>query len=154
MIVVDANVLSFYLIEGERTAEAHALRDADPEWLVPVFWSVEFQSILRKYVRFKGMLLEDALNLLDRAQAMFSANEAVPSPDVVLRDALRWGITVYDAQYVSLARQHGVRCVTEDGPLRKKCHEVAMSLAEFLEQPPAGGMVRESRPGYRVRRKK
>jgi predicted nucleic acid-binding protein len=71
MIVVDANVLSFYMIQGDRTAEAHALKEADPEWLVPAFWSVEFLSILRKYVRFGGMPLEVALNLLDQAQAMF-----------------------------------------------------------------------------------
>ena len=31
MIVVDANVLALYLIQGDRTAEAHALRLINPE---------------------------------------------------------------------------------------------------------------------------
>jgi predicted nucleic acid-binding protein len=153
MIVVDANVLSFYVIEGERTAEAHALREADAEWLVPAFWSVEFLSILRKYVRFKGMPLEAALNLLDHAQAMFSPNEVITPPDIALRDALRLGITVYDAQYVSLARQYGVRCVTEDGPVQKRCPEVAISLDKFLGGLRSGGVVREPRATYRTRRR-
>jgi len=29
MIVVDANIVAFYLVRGERTARAQALRDAD-----------------------------------------------------------------------------------------------------------------------------
>ena len=154
MIVVDANVLALYLIQGERTAEAHALRLIDPEWLVPAFWSVELQSILRKYVRFQGMPLEDALALLDQALSLFSPNEVVPPPDLVLRDALAWGITVYDAQYVSLARQYGVKCVTEDGAVQKKCPGRAVSLDAFLESQSPDGIVRESRAPYSTRRRK
>lgn len=154
MIVVDANVLALYLIQGERTAEAHALRLIDPEWVVPAFWSVELQSILRKYVRFQGMPLEDALTLLDQALAIFSPNEVVPPPDRVLRDALAWGITVYDAQYVSLARQYDVKCVTEDTAVQKKCPELAVSLDAFLKAQSPGGMVREARAPYRTRRRK
>ena len=153
MIVVDANVLSFYMIQGDRTAEAHALKEADPEWLVPAFWTVEFQSILRKYVRFQGMPLEAALNLLDQAHAIFSPNEVIPHADIALRDALHWGITVYDAQYASLAKQYGVRCVTEDTLVQKRCTDVALSMAAFLKEHLAGGTVREPQAAYRTRRR-
>ncbi len=154
MIVVDANVLALYLIQGERTAEAHTLRLMDPEWLVPAFWSVELQSILRKYVRFMGMPLEDALLLLDQALEIFSPNEIVPPPDLVLRDALSWGLTVYDAQYVSLARQYDVKCVTEDGAVQRKCPGLAISLDAFLKAQPPGGMVRETRAPCCTRKRK
>jgi predicted nucleic acid-binding protein len=132
MIVVDANILAFYVIEGKRTAAANALRARDAEWIVPGFWRVEFQSILWKYVRFGGMPVERALELLDQALSMFSANELAPPPDLVLRDALNWGITVYDAQYASLAKQFGVRCVTDDVPLQKACPSIAISLDAFI----------------------
>lgn len=154
MIVVDANVLSFFLIEGERTPDVHALHAADAEWIVPAFWRVEFQSILWKYVRFGGMRAEKALQLLDHAIGIFSINEAAPAPDVVLRDALAWGITVYDAQYASLARQMGLRLVTEDAPVQKACPLLAVSLGGFLRGGAPGGAVREARASYRTGRKR
>lgn len=153
MIVVDVNVLSFYLIDGEHTPKAHILKEVDAEWIVPAFWCVEFQSILWKYVRFGGMPTEKALELLDQALAMFSANEAMPPPDMVLRNALNWGITVYDAQYVSLARQFGVCCVTEDTLVQKACPDIAVSLANFIKRSAGGKTVRESRRPYGTKRK-
>ena len=153
MIVVDANILAFYSIEGKRTADANALREVDAEWIVPTFWCVEFQSILWKYVRFGGMPTEKALQLLDHAVAMFSANEMTPHPDRILRDALNWKITVYDAQYVSLAKQFGVRCVTEDVPVQQACPDVASSLDDFIERASGGSVVREQKATYTVRRR-
>ncbi|MFH0881063.1 MAG: type II toxin-antitoxin system VapC family toxin [Lentisphaerota bacterium] len=154
MIVVDANILAFYLIEGKRTQEAHALRKYDAEWLVPSFWSIEFQSILWKYMRFNGMPEEDALVLMKTALSLFSANELTPSPIAVLKDATQWGITVYDAQYVSLAKQFGVHCITEDGPLQEKCPEIALSIDSYIKQSGNGKLLRESKATYRTRRKK
>jgi predicted nucleic acid-binding protein len=151
MIVVDVNILAFYVIHGERTDDAHTLREIDSEWLVPAFWCVEFQSILWKYVRFGGMAGEKALALLDTAMDLFSPNELTPNPDVILRDALGWGITVYDAQYVSLARQSGVHCVTEDTEVQKACPDIAVSLADFISRPTGRDMVREPKPTYRTR---
>lgn len=154
MIVMDVNVLSFHLIDGKRTPETHALKKMDAEWIVPPFWRVEFQSILWKYVRFGGMPAEKALELLDQAMTMFSLNEVTPPPDMVLRDALTLGITVYDAQYISLARRFGVRCVTEDVPLQKACPDIAISLDDFLKQASGGSSVREPKAAYGSRKRK
>lgn len=148
MIVVDVNVLSFHLIDGKRTPETHALKMMDAEWIVPPFWRVEFQSILWKYARFGGMPMEKALELFNQALAIFSLNETATPPDMVLRDALKWGITVYDAQYVSLARQFGVRLVTEDTSVQKDCPDIAISLANFLKQASEGNVVQEPKAAY------
>jgi predicted nucleic acid-binding protein len=153
MIVVDVNILAFYVIEGDRTPQAHALKQRDGEWLVPSFWSVEFQSILWKYVRFGGMLAEVAQDILDRAITLFAPNEVTPAPDIVLRDALNWRITVYDGQYVSLARQYGVPCITADVALQKACPERVILLSDFIEGPAGGHRFRESPPIYRTKRK-
>ena len=149
MIVVDANVLAFYLIEGERTADAARAREQDPVWLVPPLWLAEVQSILWKYVRLRGMPELAALELLDQAVQLVEPSVREPSVDGVLRDALRWNITVYDAQYISLARQLGLRCLTEDRALQKACPEIAQSLGQFLRG--AGGQVREASTPYKLR---
>ena len=151
MIVVDSNILAFYVIQGKRTADANALRELDAEWIVPAFWRIEFQSILWKYVRCGGMPVEKALELLDRAIDLFSANEVTPPSDMVLRNAIAWGITVYDAQYVSLAKQAGVRCITEDVPVQKACPDISLSLKDFINST-GGGFVRERRAAYKTRR--
>lgn len=152
MIVVDANILAFHLIQGERTRDTLALKQADPEWIVPPFWHVEFQSVLWKYVRMGGMPEATALGLLDKAMGMFSANEISPAPEAVLRDGLKWGISVYDAQYVSLARQLAVPCITEDAPLTKACPGIALSIQAYVDQSSSQGrsMVRESHAVYQA----
>lgn len=154
MIVVDANILSFYVIEGERTADANILRTIDPEWIVPAFWSIEFQSILSKYVRSGGMSLEKALDLLDYAGAVFSANEITPASDTTLRDAINWGITVYDSQYASLAKRLGIQCVTEDKHVQESCRGIAVSLKDFISGKSGPRVIREPGPIYQVRRRR
>jgi len=145
MIVVDVNILAFYLLEGDRTPAAHALHQSDPEWIVPPFWAVEFQSILWKYIRLRNLPLEQALSLQDRAAALFKPGEKVPPPALVLREAVRFGISVYDAQYIALADYNGLVCVTEDAGLRRQCPGLAVSIESRLS---GGDSLRESSAPY------
>jgi len=100
------------------------------------------------------MPMAKALELLEQAVAMFSGNEMTPAPDTVLRDSITWGITAYDAQYASLARQMGVRFVTDDGAVQEACPSVAVSIEDFLRDKPSAGMVREKAAAYRTRRRR
>jgi predicted nucleic acid-binding protein len=153
MIVVDVNIIAYYIIEGERTNEVAKLRHVDAEWMLPAFWNIEFQSILWKYVRVGGMPAEQALSLLDRAISIVSENEVSPPVDKTLRDALSLGITVYDAQYVSLANQLGVPCITEDKALLKACPGLAVSMHDFIRDNSKDRRIREKKATYRIRKK-
>lgn len=145
MIVADSNILAAYVIAGENTSDANTLRSQDAEWMVPAFWRIEFQSILWKFVRFGGMPADKALDVLDDALDLFVANEIAMQPDVVLRDAIRWGITVYDAQYASLAKQLGIPLVTVDAKLQKACPGLAVPLATYAKKPRRRNVLRETR---------
>lgn len=153
MIVVDVNILAFYIIDGNRTADTNILREMDAKWMVPSFWSVEFQSILWKYVRYDGMPMGMAQDYLGKALEIFTPNEVTPAPDIVLRDAFNWKISVYDAQYVSLARQFGVPCITEDVLVQKACPDIAISLAQFIKCSASGNVIREKKATYTRKRK-
>ncbi len=145
MIVVDVNILAALSIEGPRTHAAKTLRQKDPEWIVPPFWAIEYQSILWKVIRFQGLPLERALVLQDDARSLFRPREKEPAPERVLREATRHGISVYDAQYIALAAQHDLLCVTEDAELHRKCPDLAVSIETILS---GGHSLREPAVPY------
>lgn len=153
MIVADASILVHCVIEGEKTKEARQLWNLDSEWLVPTFWQVEFQSVLWKYVCFQGMPENKAITLLEYAIQLFSANERQIVHDSALREAIASGITVYDAQYVALARQLNIPCVTLDKRLQKACPDRVALIDSFLSNPSGGGLIREASAKYKLKKK-
>ncbi len=60
------------------------------------------------------------------------------------------GPRAYDGQFIALAMEMGIPCITEDRELQKKFAGVALSMDEFLG-PAALGSVREKRARYRAR---
>ena len=153
MIVVDANIIAFYMIEGDQTPDAKKLWALDADWLVPPFWFIEFQSILWKFVKFAEMPGDKASKILGDAFALFSPNETGVPCRNVLREALDLKISVYDAQYVSLARECGIFFVTEDAPVRKACPDIAVSMKKYMAGFSGGNLVREQRAPYGAGRK-
>ena len=153
MIVVDVNILAHYVIQGERTEHVHRLWALDDGWIVPFFWRVEFQSILWKCVRFQGMSRNEALALLDQAIRLFAGNEQHIAHDAALQEAMASEISVYDAQYVALARQCDVPFVTMDQRLQKSCPGRACSIDQFLSGRAGGGTIREPAATYRTKGK-
>ena len=66
----------------------------------------------------------------------------------------RHRITAYDANFMALAMEMDVLCITEDGELHAKFPTVALSMADFLRQSMAGGEVREPYAPYGGRKRK
>ena len=50
-----------------------------------------------------------------------------------LQAALEFGISAYDARFVSAARELGVRLVTEDARLRRAAPALTQTIAQALE---------------------
>jgi hypothetical protein len=61
-------------------------------------------------------------------------------------------LSTYDGQFIALALEMGVPCVTEDRELQEKFPGVAVSMEEFLEPQHING-VRERKGKYRAKRK-
>ncbi len=132
MIVVDANILAYFLVDGAFNREAENVYDKDPHWTAPVLWRSEFLNFLVKCISKGKPGLEDALDVMEEAEQIMAENEyAVPSSDV-LRAAATGRCTAYDAEYVVLARELGVKLVTTDTTLLKAFPETAVSPARFL----------------------
>lgn len=133
MIVVDANVVAYSLLEGDRSSTARAVAERDPEWRLPPIWRYEFANLLWLIVSNGTMKEAAAIELLIATRERFAAHEVDPDQGRAFRLAAGRSITAYDAQYVSLAADLGCLCVTEDGPLRRAVPELAVSMQAFLD---------------------
>jgi len=143
MIVVDASVVAYLLIEGELTEVVRELYQVDPEWLTPPILNHEILSILAA-VGAEEQSPHSVEIIWRDARALLGARQQVPDPVNSLRLAVELGISSYDAQYLSLAQQLKLPLITGDARLL----EVARSRAAAQIAPiltPAGYL--ESRLG-------
>ena len=150
MIVVDSNIIAARSLTTVLTSKSEQVERRDPVWIVPVLWRYEFQNILATAIRTRYLTAGEALMVWQRTAAILMKNESEPSPEKVINLVARYGITASDGQFVALALELGVFCITEDTELQKKFPEVAISMDNFLKQPIAGS-VRETGRRYRTR---
>ncbi len=134
MIVVDANVLAYSIIEGTLTPLALQVRKRDPHWRLPGIWRHEILNIFTTYVRQGGLAKEKAVKGLEDVYAHILPNEVELGPVETLDIALHHKISAYDAQYVLLAQKLGVPCVTEDRALRRATPHLTVSMESFVNE--------------------
>lgn len=133
MIVVDANVLAYSIIEGTLTPLALQVRKRDPHWRLPGIWRHEILNIFTTYVRQGGLTKEKAVKALENVYAHILPNEVEMGPIETLEIAIHHKISAYDAQYVLLAQKLGVPCVTEDRALRLAAPQLTISMEGFVD---------------------
>lgn len=119
MIVADANVVAYLVIEGDRTPLAQAVWDLDPDWRLPSLWRHELLNTLATYAKAGGVDLEDAERIWYVAWNQLSASEHEVDMSRALELAVLNRVSAYDAQYVALARYLDVPLITEDRRLRQ-----------------------------------
>jgi len=151
MIVVDSNIITARNLSSTLTPRAEQVEKKDPVWIVPVLWRYEFQNILATAIKVKQITQEQASDVWQKVFDILIDNECEPSVGKVLDLVAKYGITAYDGQFIALAMEMEILCVTEDQKLREKFPGVAISVDEFLKIEPVSG-VREK--GARYRRRK
>ncbi len=151
MIVVDSNIITARNLSSVLTSKAEQVEQKDSVWIVPILWRYEFQNILATAIKAKQITQEQALNVWQKVFDILIDNECEPSAGKVLDLVAKYGITAYDGQFIALAMEMGIPCVTEDQELHEKFLGVAISIDEFLKVEPVPG-VREKEIIYRRRR--
>jgi predicted nucleic acid-binding protein len=133
VIVADASLIIYRHVAGPLTPLAGAARAKDPDWRTAPVWRFEMTSALVKMIR--GGVLDEAgaLAALAAADAEMTGREVDVPQDRALRDALRYGTSAYDAQYVVVADLLGAPCVTADAALAKKTPGLSTLLADFVQ---------------------
>ncbi len=128
MIVVDTNVIAHLYLPGPHTAAAEALLARDPHWCAPLLWRSELRNILAGYLRRGALTLEQALAIQREAEGLMAAGEHDIDSEAVLRLVKQSRCTVYDCEFVALARALNTKLITMDGPLLKAFDGTAVTL--------------------------
>jgi predicted nucleic acid-binding protein len=119
VIVVDVNIVAYFLVEGEKTAAARDLLHRDPDWRLPALWRHEYLNVLATFAREGGATIAEAQTLWRRGVELFGTREQSVDMESALALAVENRISAYDAQYIALARHLQTVCVTEDRRLLK-----------------------------------
>lgn len=131
MIVADTNLIAYLLVQGTHTREAEAVYEKDPEWAAPVLWRSEFRNVLASSLRLSLLSLEDAFDLMERAEQLMAGREHQLASSRILKLAAETGCSAYDCEFVVLARDLGVPWVTSDRALVTKFKPTTVSMRAF-----------------------
>ena len=132
MIVIDANILIYSLIDGPKTTLVRSLREKDGDWRTTGLCMHEILNVLTTYERQKVLSLAKCKKLLEHAERFLHVAECEVKMSEALAVAAKYTITGYDAQYVALAKMFDVPLITEDRKLREAVPGIALSMAEYL----------------------
>jgi predicted nucleic acid-binding protein len=130
VIVVDTQVLWYSVHEGAFTALAKQVAAKDAEWVAPPLWRSEFRNTVAGYMRRDGFTLDEALEALQRAQALVAVEEN-PESEWILGLVARSRCTAYDLEFVALAQAAGIKLVTNDRQILDSFPGIAVSLESF-----------------------
>ena len=131
VVLVDTNILAYLMIQGDRTAAAQQLFERDGDWCSEAFVMVEFSNVIATYVRVRALTQPQGTKLLAGAQAHIPTLHSVANAQA-LENAMQYGISAYDARFISLAKQLKLKLITEDVKLRVAVPSWTMSLDDAL----------------------
>ena len=131
MVLVDTNIIAYLMIRGDRTAAAQQLYERDSDWCSEAFVMVEFSNVIATYVRTRALTQAQGTKLLAESQAHLSTIHSVVNTQA-FESAMQFGISAYDARFISLAKQLKTKLITEDVKLRVAVPPLTMSLDDAL----------------------
>ncbi len=132
MIVVDTNTIAYLYLPTHFTDDVEKLQKSEPNWAAPSLWRSEFRNILALYLR-KGLIEFDvAFNMLSEADSLIGENEFDINSISVLTLAAQSGCSVYDCEFISLAKALNTKLITADKKLLCIFPEIAISARDYI----------------------
>ena len=147
MIVVDSNIVAARNLTSSLTSKAKQVEEKDPIWILPILWRYEFQNILATAIKAKQIKPEQAIDIWEAVSEILIENECEPSASKVIDLIAQYGITAYDGQFIAIALEMRIQCVTEDRELQEKFPGIAISMDELLKSE-SNWVVREVKARY------
>jgi len=132
MIVVDTNVIAYFLIPGKHADVAEQLFDKEPNWFAPRLWRSEFRNVLVNSLRANYLSIQECFYMMTKAEMLMEEREYEVESTQVLTMAGDSLCSAYDSEFLSLAREFKTRLITWDKKLIQQFPELAISAEDFL----------------------
>jgi len=132
MLLVDTNIIAPLYVRSARTEAVEELFARDAVWRTEPLALIELSNVLITYERSRYITAATARDCLNRAAAFLQPHLFRVSHQAALEAALDYRVTAYDARFLALADQLGIRLITEDARLRAAAPALTQSLAEVL----------------------
>lgn len=133
--VLDCSVTMAWIFPDEANSVTNSLRDslATDSAIVPELWAVEVANVLAVATR-RGRILQSDWPLLQNALGVLPINVDRETHSRALVASLplsfEYGLSVYDAVYLELARRTRLPLATLDNKLRSVCEKLGLELAQ------------------------
>jgi predicted nucleic acid-binding protein len=131
VIVVDNSVLVAAILENEWSERARAAASQDGDWILPPLWQYEFTNVMVTLTKKRRVTAMAARGAIDDARVLVADRVVAVDQHEVVRLALAFDISGYDAQYAALAQMYGVQCVTNDRRFADRVRALVTYLGEF-----------------------
>jgi predicted nucleic acid-binding protein len=128
MLLVDANVVAYLLVDGEKTAQARALWAIDGDWHAPRLLFYELANVFAQLVKHRAISAETAIAGLESAASIVRLRDQDPPAARVLEIAGKLAVSAYDATYLAAAEALGMPLITEDRRLMRAAPGITRSL--------------------------
>lgn len=134
MIVVDTNVVAHFWLKSPYFNQVAQLYETDPDWIVPELCRSEFRSVAANYLRKKFYTIEE-INwiIFNKENKMLGSYLEVDSVDVMSLVS-QSACSVYDCEYVALAKNMGKPLVTFDKKILAEFPNTAVTIDQFLSR--------------------
>lgn len=125
MIVVDTNIVAYFVFPSAQTPDVEVVRAKDHEWSAPSLLRYELLNIAAQYVRRDLLDRDRAEKAFRRGLSLVRIIPEYADSVEVLNLSQRTGCSPYDIEFACLAERLGVPLITCDQQL----------LAPFLGSP-------------------
>ena len=100
---------------------------------MPILWRSEFRNALAGSIRQQSLIVQEVSAIANLAETTLDRKEFTVSTSAVLQLVSRSKCSVYDCEFIALARAHGVRLLTSIARVLHEFPEVAISLKRFVQ---------------------
>lgn len=132
MIIADTNLLIYFHVPGEHTADATLVFQKDQDWVAPILWRSEFRNTMMLYYRKNILSLDQILLYTKAAERLLAGREYQVQTQPILRLAAQSGCTAYDCEFVALAQELHTPLITADKQILRAFPETAVSPQQYL----------------------
>ena len=132
MIVIDTNILVYYLLDGYEKMGCYDLLRKIGKWYAPNLLITEFDNSLLLFLKQK-IITEQECWSFHRVMRVITEDRFISvETSKILKLAIQSGLSIYDAEFVTVAIEHDLPLITHDKKILRLFRNLAFKPQDYL----------------------